>query len=111
VQLEWQDRVFVDNANSVEGTTYVPVRGGAVAVPFRAVPARALLHVNAAWQVGGVGLFASVENVLDARYAGALLINDAQGRFYEAGAGRWLTLGVSVAAWQGALAGPSGPGR
>jgi iron complex outermembrane receptor protein len=111
VQVEWQDRVFVENANLVEGTTYVPVRGGAVAVPFRAVPARALLHVNAAWQLGGIGLFASVENVLDARYAGSLLINDAQGRFYEAGAGRWLTLGVSVAAWQGALAAPSRPQR
>ena len=45
----------------------------------------------AAWQA-----FLRVDNLTDRRYAGSVIVNDANGRFFEAAPGRSLRLGVSL---------------
>ncbi len=99
VGAEWQSRTYVDNANAREGTVYFRSFGSTAvqAAPYRAVPAYALVHLNASWQLGPATLFGSVENLLDTRYVANITINDGQGRFYNPGAGRFVTLGVSAA--------------
>ncbi|HEX5631982.1 MAG TPA: TonB-dependent receptor, partial [Gemmatimonadales bacterium] len=103
VGAEWQSRVYVDNGNADAGTVYFkPFGPGEVqAIAFRAVPDYALLHLAASWQVGPARLFGSVENLLDTRYTANVTINDGQGRFYNAGAGRYVAVGVSLAAFTG----------
>lgn len=101
VGAEWQSRVFVDNGNTDEGEVYVRGFGPTptvTAVPFRAVDAYALVHVGARWTTGPVTLHASVENLLDKTYAGNVATNAADGRFYSAGAGRYLSVGMTIAA-------------
>ncbi|HSE28533.1 MAG TPA: TonB-dependent receptor [Gemmatimonadales bacterium] len=101
VGAEWQSRVFVDNGNTDEGEVYVRGFGPTptvTAVPFRAVDAYALVHVGARWTTGPVTLHASVENLLDQTYAGNVATNAADGRFYSAGAGRYLSVGMTIAA-------------
>lgn len=102
---EWQSRVFVDNANTGEGEVYVRGFGPTptvTAVPFRAVDPYALVHLGARWTAGPITLHASVENLFDKTYAGNVATNAADGRFYSAGAGRYLSVGMSVAARGGA---------
>lgn len=101
---EWQSRVYVDNANTDSGEIYVRGFGPApevTAVPFRAVDGYALVHVGGSWTAGPVTLRASIENLFDATYAGNLATNAADGRFYAAGAGRYLSVGMSVNALGG----------
>jgi hypothetical protein len=89
--------VYVETSNSTEATWYYLDRDEAVqAVPFRAVPARALVHVNAAWRVGPATLVGSVENLFGLRYAGNVLANERSGRFYEAGPPTWVSLGLRL---------------
>lgn len=98
VQLEWQDKLFVETGNQAAGTWYsagTPPAG----VPFRAVPARALVHVAARWQLGPIGIFGSAENLLGKRYIASVVANDFSGRFYETAPGTTLALGVSLAGW------------
>ena len=105
LQVEWQTQVYVESRNLEEGVVYVrpPGSAGVQAVPFRAVPARALVHVAARWQAGPIGLFGTVENLFGTRATATIVVNSADGRFYEPGPGTVLTLGASVAAWpQGA---------
>ncbi len=105
VGAEWQSRVFVDNANTGEGEVFVRGFGPTptvTAVPFRAVDPYALVHVGARWTAGPITLHASVENLFDKTYAGNVATNAADGRFYSAGAGRYLSVGMSVAARGGA---------
>jgi iron complex outermembrane receptor protein len=101
IGAEWQSRVFVDNANTGKGELYVRGFGPTptvTAVPFSAVDPYALVHVGTRWTAGPVTLHASVENLLDETYAGNVATNAADGRFYSAGAGRYLSVGVTVAA-------------
>jgi iron complex outermembrane receptor protein len=102
---EWQSQVFVDNGNTESGTVYFRNFGapGVNAVPFRAVPAWALVHLSASWRVGPATLFGSVENLFDKRYTANVTINDGNGRFYNAGAGRYLAIGVSFSALPGGI--------
>jgi iron complex outermembrane recepter protein len=101
VQVEWQSVVYVETSNAKEGTWYFrlgpgdPVQG----VPFRAVPARALVHLNAAWRLGPATLFGSVENLFGLRYAGTIEANDFFGRFYEAGSPTAVSLGLRLTGW------------
>ncbi len=102
---EWQSRVYVDNGNTESGEVYVRGFGTpptVTAVPFRAVDPYALVHVGARWTAGPVTLHAAVENLLDETYTGNVATNAADGRFYSAGAGRYFSLGMSVAALGGA---------
>ncbi|MDX2192696.1 MAG: TonB-dependent receptor [Gemmatimonadales bacterium] len=95
---EWQGRLFVNNNNDLAGTVYFrPFGPGPVqAVPFRAVEAWGLLHLNASYRLRQATLFASVENLLDARYIANVTVNDGNGRFYNAGAGRYVAVGLSL---------------
>ena len=98
---EWQSRVFVDNGNAEDGTVYVRGFGPAptvTAVPFTAVDPYALVHLGASWTSGPVTLHASVENLFDETYVGNIATNAADGRFYGAGAGRYLSLGMTLSA-------------
>ncbi len=101
VQIEWQSVVYVETSNADPGIWYFQtVTGGPVQqVPFRAVPARALLHLNAAWQLGSVTLFGSVENLFGLKYAGSILSNEPLGRFYELGSPATLSVGLSFTGW------------
>ncbi len=105
VGAQWQSRAYVDNANTDAGEIHVRGFGPTptvTAVPFRAVDPYALVHVGARWTAGPVTLQASVENLFDKTYAGNVATNAADGRFYSAGAGRYLSVGMSVAAQGGA---------
>lgn len=61
-------------------------------------PGYALLHLDVArdWRVGQGRLrgFARIDNVLDHRYIGSVIVNEGNGRFYEPGPGRGLMLGL-----------------
>ena len=101
MQIEWQSVVYVESGNADSGTWYFQPPGLPVQqVAFRAVPSRALVHLNAAWRLGPATLFGSVENLFGLRYAGTVLANEAQGRFYEAGPPSSVSLGLKVAAYQ-----------
>ena len=59
-----------------------------------------LLHLETArsWIAGGNRLraFARVDNLLDRRHAGSVIVNEGNGRFYEPGPGRGLMLGLEL---------------
>ncbi|HXE58640.1 MAG TPA: TonB-dependent receptor [Gemmatimonadales bacterium] len=95
--VEWQGRVYVDNANTERGV--LTVRGEPVA--FGAVDPYALAHLNASYRWRGATIFVSVENLFDRTYVGNVAANASDGRFYAAGAGRYLAVGMSLAAARG----------
>ena len=101
VQVEWQSVVYVETSNAKAGTWYFQPEPGAPVqgVPFRAVPPRALVHLNAAWRLGPATLFGSVENLFGLRYAGTIEANEFLGRFYEAGTPSAVSLGVKLTGW------------
>jgi len=101
VQVEWQSVVYVETGNAAAGTWYFQAQtGGPVQqVPFRAVPARALLHLNAAWQLGSATLFGSVENLLGTKFAGSISSNEPFGRFYELGSPATISVGLRLTEW------------
>ena len=100
-QIEWQSVVYVETGNADEGFWYFrPQPSGPVEpVPFRAVPARALVHLNAAWRLGPATLFGSVENLFGRKYAGSVQSNDSFGRFYEAGSPASVSVGIKLTGW------------
>jgi iron complex outermembrane recepter protein len=97
-QVEWQSTVYVETGNVVAGTWYFQPRPGLPVerVPFRSLPARALVHLDAGWHVGRATLVASVENLFGVRYAGTIEPNESLGRFYEAGPPASVALGVRL---------------
>jgi iron complex outermembrane receptor protein len=101
VQLEWQSVVYVESGNAIAGIWYFPAQPPAPVqqVPFRALPARALLHVNTAWRLGPATLFGSVENLFGLRHVGSVVANETTGRFYEAGPPATVSVGVKLARW------------
>ena len=101
VQIEWQSVVYVETSNADAGIWYFQtVTGGPVQqVPFRAVPARALLHLNAAWQLGSATLFGSVENLFGLKFAGSISSNEPLGRFYELGSPASISVGLRLTGW------------
>lgn len=102
VQVEWQGRVFVETGNSDRGMWYFQIQpGGPVQqVPFRSVPARALVHLNAALGLGPATLFGNVENVFARRYAANVVANEFTGRFYEPGLPASVSVGLSLSGWE-----------
>ncbi len=99
VQVEWQGIVYVETSNARAGTWYFGPPGAVQQVPFRAVPARALLHLNAAWQLGSATLFGSVENLFGLKYAGSISSNESLGRFYELGSPATVSVGLRLTGW------------
>jgi iron complex outermembrane receptor protein len=56
-------------------------------------------HARFAWRVSntfgdGWRAFLRVDNLLDRRHAGSVIVNEANGRFFEPGAGRSVTVGI-----------------
>jgi hypothetical protein len=100
VQVEWQGIVYVETGNAETGIWYFRQSQGAPVqqVPFRAVPARALLHLNAAWELGPAMLFGSVENLLGRRHVGNVIANERFGRFYESGSPASVSVGLRITA-------------
>ncbi len=47
--------------------------------------------------------FARIDNLLDRAHIGSLIVNEANGRYYEPGPGRSLVVGIE---WQPSTAGP-----
>lgn len=102
VTAEWQSRLFVDNANTREGTLFVRGFGpnpSITAVPFRQVDSWGLVHLAGSYQLAGQRLFVNIENLFDTRYVANATLNAANGRFFSAGAGRYITAGMSLAAF------------
>jgi iron complex outermembrane recepter protein len=101
VQIEWQGVVYVETGNAGAGIWYfLPAPGAPVQqVAFRAVPARTLVHLNAAWRLGPATLFGSVENLFGLRYSGNVLANETFGRFYEAGPPATVSVGLGLTGW------------
>jgi iron complex outermembrane receptor protein len=108
---EAQGRVYVDNANTVNGTVYSQVtRTGQapliVPVAFGAVPGYGLAHATVSYALPEVrgahtgasraSLFVNVENILDRRYVAAFATNSGNGRFYFPGAGRVVNAGLTL---------------
>jgi iron complex outermembrane receptor protein len=108
VQVEWQSIVYVETSNATVGTWYYREEQGAPvqAVPFRAVPSRALVHLNAAWRLGQATLFGIVENLFGLQYAGTIEANEQSGRFYQAGSPAAVSLGLRVSGWAPSDIGP-----
>ena len=101
---EWQSSMFVDNANTASGLLNVRGFGpnpSVTQVPFGQIDAWGLLHLSASYQLGGQTLFVNVENLLDTRYVANATLNASNGRFYSAGAGRYIAVGVRINALGG----------
>ena len=105
-QLEWQSLVYVETSNALSGIWYFQLQPGAPiqGVPFRALSARALVHLNGSLRLGPATVFASVENLFGTDHIGSLAPNDFLGRFYEPGSPARLTVGLGLAGWESALA-------
>lgn len=103
---EWASRTVVDNANTARGTVFVrtgalvppPLVPAGFAVDFGAVPPLALTHVAVTWRLGLATVQLMGDNLLGARWVSAINPNATNGRFYLPGAGRTVTLGMSVGA-------------
>lgn len=77
-ELRLSDRVFVDDRNS------------------DAAPGHSLLALRGTWGQSSAGwqAFARIDNLLDQDYVGSVIVNEGNGRFFEPGAGRTITLGL-----------------
>lgn len=96
------------------GLTWRDARRGEIGFDWRAVAPTAVndvnsdaaggyalagLHWSRRWALAGGGqieLLARVDNLFDRRYAGSVIVNDANARFFETGAPRNLLLAVRV---------------
>lgn len=107
VQVEWQGVVYVETGNADQDIWYYRLQpdGPVQQVPFRAVPARALVHLNAAFRLGPATVFGRVENLFGARYVGNVRANEIFGRFYEAGSPAWVSVGLGLSGGRAAPAG------
>lgn len=78
LEARLSDRIPVDDANS----DYAP--------------GHAVFALRADWRAQSDGWhgFARVDNLFDREYAGSVIVNDGNGRFFEPGAGRSFTLGL-----------------
>ncbi len=90
--------LYVETGNTAAGTWCFRAGPSApvTAVPF--LPARALVHLDAAWRVGPATLIGRVENLLNTRYAATIEPKESFGQFYEAGPPASVSLGVRLAA-------------
>lgn len=106
MQFEWQSLMYVETGNQQSGIVYA-FSPGPVArpVPFRAVPPRVLMQLNAQLQLSNFQIFATIQNLFGITYVGNVLPNAPNGAFYEAGSGRWVSLGVRLGFWPNGFSG------
>lgn len=80
LELRMESKAYVDDVNS------------------DAAPAYAVFNLRAGYALPAAGarlyLFGRVDNVLDKHYAGSIIVNDGNGRFFEPAAGRRLFVGL-----------------
>ncbi|MFT5533040.1 MAG: iron complex outermembrane receptor protein [Burkholderiaceae bacterium] len=83
LDMRAESKVFVNDINSA------------------AAPGYAVLNARTgyAFKVGAANLFlfGRINNLLDKQYAGSVIVNDGNGRFYEAAAGRQVFVGLRAA--------------
>lgn len=95
-RLQWQGQGW---EAALEGLALgaVPVNDAGT----ESAPGHGLLHLEAArsWNAGSDGrvrAFARIDNLLDRQYAGSVIVNESNGRYYEPGPGRGLLLGLEL---------------
>jgi len=89
--------------------SYTPLSAVQLAATFRyldavpvndtnteAAPSYGLVDTEAAYRWQRARLSLKVENVLDAQYAGSVIVNEANGRYYELARGRSLLAGLEL---------------
>ncbi len=82
LSAQWRDRVHVNNENTDFANSYAVVN---YHLGFK--------QVAGSWQFGE---FARVNNLLDRRYVGAVVVNASNGRYFQPEPGRNLMLGLSA---------------
>ena len=98
---ELQSGVYVDNTNASSGVVYQRTSAAAappagIVIPFQALAHYSLTSATVTWRIGDVEVFASIDNLFDARYASNQTLNASNGRFYYPGPPRALSAGVSL---------------
>jgi len=83
IEGRWIDKVYVNDANSDSAGSYATVGLGAGYVLKRA-----------GWTLTGFG---RLDNVLDRKYAGSVIVNEGNGRYFEPAPGRNWLAGLSGA--------------
>ena len=94
-RLQWQGQAW-EAALEAMGVSAVAVNDAG----SERAAGHGLLHLETArsWTSGANRLraFARVDNLLDRRHAGSVIVNEGNGRFYEPGPGRGLLLGLEL---------------
>ncbi|MEB0136624.1 TonB-dependent receptor [Actimicrobium sp. CCC2.4] len=92
---QWNDAVSAAVEMRAESKVYVNDVNSAAAPGYAVLNAR----TGYAFKAGAAKLFlfGRIDNLLDKQYAGSVIVNDSNGRFYEAAAGRRLFVGLRVA--------------
>ena len=98
---ELQSGVYVDNTNASSGVVYQRASAAAappagIVIPFQALARYSLTSATVTWRIGDAEVFASIDNLFDARYASNQTLNASNGRFYYPGPPRALSTGVSL---------------
>jgi iron complex outermembrane receptor protein len=80
IETRWLDRVYADDLNTTSSDSYLTIN----------------VHAGLRQRFGAWSLheFVRVDNVTNKRYAGSVIVNAANARFFEAAAGRTWYLGV-----------------
>lgn len=93
LRLQWQGR---DWQAAIEGnaTSAISVND----LGSEQAPGYGLLHLETSrrwrWHAADLRVFLRVDNALDRRYAGSVIVNESNGRYYEPGPGRSWWLGL-----------------
>jgi iron complex outermembrane receptor protein len=82
VDAQYMDKVYVDDINSDTAPSYTV----------------ASIYTGYAWKYAdwGINGFARVDNLFDKNYAGSVIVNDSNGRFFEPADGRNWSAGIKV---------------
>ncbi|CAB3693408.1 TonB-dependent receptor [Achromobacter pestifer] len=83
VEGRYLSKIYVNDANDQEAPAY-----------FVAALSAGYVKRLGAWELNA---YARVDNLFDKRYAGSVIVNESNGRYYEPAAGRSAGLGVGVA--------------
>jgi iron complex outermembrane receptor protein len=96
-EARWRPRAAIEVALEARYTAAIPVNDlNADAAPAYTV---ANVRLTSRWRVGGLVArpFVRIDNLFDRRYAGAVIVNEANSRFFEPAPGRTWLAGVSLA--------------
>ncbi|WP_159017181.1 TonB-dependent receptor family protein [Cognatiluteimonas profundi] len=95
-QLRWHPRAGVDWF--VQGSAVGRIHADDANTSWAPGHATLDVGVERRWTVGGLSVqgFARVDNILDRRSVGSVIVNDSNGRYFEPAPGRGWTLAVSL---------------